>query len=57
MNPKDRLIVALDVDSRERAGRLVEELGPYVGMFKVGKELFTAEGPEVVRSQMIWPLI
>ncbi len=50
MNPKDRLIVALDVDSRERAEGLVEELGPYVGMFKVGKELFTAEGPEVVRS-------
>jgi len=50
MNPKDRLIVALDVDSKERAERLVAELGPHVGMFKVGKELFTSEGPEVVRS-------
>ncbi|MEO8360402.1 MAG: orotidine-5'-phosphate decarboxylase [Vicinamibacteria bacterium] len=50
MNPKDRLIVALDVDSKDRALRLVEELGPHVGMFKVGKELFTAEGPDVVRS-------
>jgi orotidine-5'-phosphate decarboxylase len=50
MNPKDRLIVALDVDSWERAERLVDELGPHVGMFKVGQELFTAEGPEVVRS-------
>jgi orotidine-5'-phosphate decarboxylase len=50
MNPKDRLIVALDVESKERAERLVDELGPHVGMFKVGKELFTAEGPEVVRS-------
>ena len=50
MNPKDRLIVALDVDSRERAERLIEELGPHVGMFKVGKELFTAEGPEMVRT-------
>lgn len=50
MNPKDRLIVALDVESRERAERLVAGLGPHVGMFKVGKELFTAEGPEVVRS-------
>ncbi len=49
MNPKDRLIVALDVDSKERAERLVAELGPHVGMFKVGQELFTAEGPEVVR--------
>lgn len=50
MNPKDRLIVALDVDNRERAQVLVDELGPHVGMFKVGKELFTAEGPQIVRS-------
>jgi orotidine-5'-phosphate decarboxylase len=49
MNPKDRLIVALDVDSKERAERLVAELGPHVGMFKVGQELFTAAGPDVVR--------
>lgn len=50
MNAKDRLIVALDVDSRARAEGLVDELAPHVGMFKVGKELFTAEGPEMVRS-------
>ncbi|MBX7184025.1 MAG: orotidine-5'-phosphate decarboxylase [Vicinamibacteria bacterium] len=50
MNAKDRLIVALDVDSRARAEELVGELAPHVGMFKVGKELFTAEGPEMVRS-------
>jgi len=50
MNAKDRLIVALDVDSKESAQRLVDELGPHVGMFKVGKELFTAEGPAIVRS-------
>jgi orotidine-5'-phosphate decarboxylase len=50
MNPRDRLIVALDVDNKERAQVLVDELGPHVGMFKVGKELFTAEGPQVVRS-------
>jgi len=50
MKAKDRLIVALDVDSRDRAERLVGELRPHVGMFKVGKELFTSEGPDVVRS-------
>ena len=50
MNPKDRLIVALDVDTRERAERLVEELTPHVGMFKIGQELFTAEGPDIVRA-------
>ncbi len=50
MNPKDRLIVALDVDSRDRALRLVDELRRHVGMFKIGKELFTSEGPEIVRE-------
>jgi len=50
MNPKDRLIVALDLDTREKAEKLVKELGPHVGMFKVGKELFTAAGPDIVRS-------
>ena len=50
MNARDRLIVALDVDSKDRAMALVEELTPHVGMFKVGKELFTIEGPDVVRA-------
>lgn len=50
MDPKDRLIVALDVDSKERALKLIDELAPHVGMFKVGQELFTAEGPEIVRT-------
>ncbi len=50
MNPRERLIVALDVDTRDKAHRLVEELGDHVGMFKIGQELFTSEGPEIVRS-------
>ena len=49
MDPQDRLIIALDVDSKERAQRLVDELRPHAGMFKVGKELFTAAGPDMVR--------
>lgn len=48
--PKDRLIVALDVPTIEDARRLVGDLAGEVGMFKVGKELFTAEGPAVVRE-------
>ena len=48
--PKDRLIVALDVPGIEEARRLVGALAGEVGMFKVGKELFTAEGPAVVRE-------
>lgn len=48
--PKDRLIVALDVDSLEKAGPLVEQLAPSVGCFKVGLELITAVGaPQAVR--------
>jgi orotidine-5'-phosphate decarboxylase len=49
MKAKDRIIVALDVDSLEKAGLLVESLAPHVGCFKVGLELLTAVGaPKVV---------
>ena len=45
---KDRLIVALDVDSLEQAESLVDLLYPVVNFFKVGSQLFTACGPEIV---------
>lgn len=45
----ERLIIALDVESAAQALRLVERLQPLVGMFKVGSQLFTAAGPEIVR--------
>ncbi|MER3428744.1 MAG: orotidine-5'-phosphate decarboxylase [Pyrinomonas sp.] len=45
----ERLIIALDVESAAQALRLVEHLQPLVGMFKVGSQLFTAAGPEIVR--------
>lgn len=46
---KDKIIVALDVNTIAKARNLVEILSPYVGMFKVGLELITAEGgPKVV---------
>jgi len=44
------LVVALDVESADRALSLVEQLSGIAGMFKVGKELFTAAGPDVVRK-------
>jgi len=47
---KDRLIVALDEPDRDSALRLVERLSGTVGMFKIGSQLFTAEGPELVRQ-------
>jgi len=48
--PKDRLVVALDVSERDAALRLVERLAGFVGMFKIGSQLFTAEGPQLVRE-------
>lgn len=48
---KDRIIVALDVDSLDKATELVKQLSPYVGCFKVGLELLTAVGaPRVVKA-------
>lgn len=43
------IIAALDVSDVDRAARLIEELAPLVGGFKVGAELFTLAGPEIVR--------
>ena len=43
------IIVALDVPSLEQAVKLAEELAPAVGAFKIGSELFTSAGPEIVR--------
>jgi len=43
------LIVALDVPKPDVALRLVEQLAPVVGAFKVGKELFVSAGSDVVR--------
>ena len=43
------LIFALDVQDKETALRLVEELKEHVGVFKIGLQLFTKEGPELVR--------
>jgi len=44
------IIVALDVPTKERALQLVEQLAPVVGAFKIGSELFTGAGPEIVRA-------
>jgi orotidine-5'-phosphate decarboxylase len=46
---RDRLIVALDVDAMEQAKTLVEQLAGEVGMFKIGKQLFTHAGPQAVQ--------
>src|ERR687895_866093 len=46
---RERLVVALDLDSLDEAQKLVRLLSDEVGMFKVGKQLFTHAGPQAVR--------
>jgi len=47
-DPKDKIIFALDVDHFSEAQRWVTLLKDRVGIFKVGKQLFTHAGPKVV---------
>ena len=46
---RNPIIVALDVPTAEAALTLAERLAPVVGAFKVGSELFTSAGPDIVR--------
>ena len=46
---RSKVCLALDVPSTEEASRYVSELHEVVGLYKVGKELFTSEGPDVVK--------
>ena len=45
-----RLIVALDVSRAEAARALVDRIGEAAGLYKVGLQLFTAEGPRLVEE-------
>jgi len=47
---RGRLALALDVDDEVEAARLARQLRPWFGVAKVGLELFSAAGPEVVQS-------
>ncbi len=46
---RNPILVALDVPTAVQALKLVEELAPTVGGFKIGSELFTSAGPDIVR--------
>src|SRR5580765_3595549 len=47
---RDRLIVALDVSSTAQARQIIQSIGESANTYKIGKQLFTAEGPQIVRD-------
>lgn len=49
-DPRERLIVALDVSSAAAAQKIVTAVGDSALTYKVGMQLYTAEGPKVVRD-------
>jgi len=50
VQPRDRLIVALDVSTAAAAREVVAKIGDSVRIYKIGMQLFTAEGPAIVRE-------
>jgi len=50
MDPRQRLIVALDVSSSAAAHKIVAAVGDSAHAYKVGSQLYTAEGPAIVRE-------
>ncbi|MCA1634231.1 MAG: orotidine 5'-phosphate decarboxylase, partial [Acidobacteria bacterium] len=50
VSAREKLIVALDVESAREARRVFEELRGAAGMFKIGSQLFTSTGPQFVRE-------
>lgn len=47
---KESLCLALDVDSLREATKIVKRLKDYIGLFKIGSQLFTKEGPKTVEA-------
>src|ERR1700760_2294494 len=50
MRMTDKLILALDMDRADEALALVRLLKPYLSLFKIGNQLFTREGPAIVKA-------
>ena len=48
--PSCKIIVALDLATKDKALNLVEQLRNDISFFKIGLQLYTAEGPEIVRA-------
>ncbi|MCU1291007.1 MAG: orotidine 5-phosphate decarboxylase [Acidobacteria bacterium] len=47
---KDRIIVALDVETARQASEIIDEIGGEAGAFKIGLQLFTSAGASFVRE-------
>jgi len=50
ISPRDRLIVALDFPTKAKALALVSALAGAASTYKIGLQLYTAEGPEIIRA-------
>ena len=48
-NVRDKLVLPLDVNTLDEARELVTELKDYVGVFKVGLQLYTSVGPDIIK--------
>ena len=46
---KEKIVLALDVDTIDEAKKLINELKDYVGVFKVGLQLYTKCGNEIIK--------
>ena len=49
---RERLIVALDVSTGHAAREIVQRIGDAAGIYKIGLQLFSAEGPQIVRDMV-----
>jgi orotidine-5'-phosphate decarboxylase len=49
-DPRERLIVALDVPTAAAAQKIVAAVGASASIYKVGLQLYTAQGPQIVRD-------
>jgi orotidine-5'-phosphate decarboxylase len=49
-SPRSHLIVALDVPDRATAMKAIDQLSGHVGYLKIGLELFTREGPQLIQE-------
>ncbi len=50
MDPKDRIILTLDIADRNEALDIVDKFKEHINIFKVGSELFTSAGPKIIEE-------